>query len=225
MANDQKEQLRLTVPRRHILVAAATVFTGEQRPILNHICFRPSGEAHNGKRSGSLLTIATNGHKLASMQGGSWEGEWPREGEVTLLPSMFSKKRAKGILDTELEVTLMDDYGTVRVLDLATARDISEKVLLHRYPDIDRVFSKYERYAIARDRVSLDAAYLEDMGKIGALFSDKPSRNVGVKLRRRREKVTNGKPGAWCPVLTMRGTSSDSNRTLRVVLMGTRDIG
>lgn len=224
MANDQKEQLRLTVPRRHILVAAATVFTGEQRPILNHICFRPSGEAHNGMRSGSLLTIATNGHKLVGMKGGSWEGEWPREGEVTLLPSMFSKKRAKGVLDTELEVTLMVN-GTVRVLDLTTARDIREKVRLLTYPDIDRVFRKYERYAIAKDRVSLDAAYLEDMGKIGALFSDKPSRNVSVKLRRRREKVTNGKPGAWCPVLTMQGTSSDSTRTLRVVLMGTRDIG
>ncbi len=224
MANDQKDRLRLTVPRRHVLVAAATVFTGEQRPILNHICFRPDGEAHNGKRSGSLLTIATNGHKLVSLRGGSWQGDWPREGEVTLLPSMFSKKRAKRILDTELEVTLMED-GTVRILDLATARDTREKVRLLTFPDVDRVFRKYERYAIAKDRVSLDAAYLEDMGKIGGLFSDKPSRNVGIKLRRRREKVTNGKQGAWCPIFTMQGSSSDSTRTLRVVLMGTRDCG
>lgn len=223
MANHQKERLRLTVPRRHILIAAATVFTGETRPILNNICFRPSGEAHNGERSGSLLTIATNGHKLVSLKGGRWEGEWPGGGEITLLPSLFPRKRAKGILDTELEVTLMND-GAVRVLDPATARDVREQVRLHAFPDVDRVFRKYERYAIAKDRVSLDASYLEDMGRIGALFSDKPNRNVGVKLRRRREKVTNGN-GAWAPVLTMEAASSDSKRALRVVLMGTRDFG
>ncbi len=223
MANEQKEALRLTVPRRHVLVAAASVFTGERRPVLRHICFRPTGEAHNGTRAGAVRTIATNGHKLVASEGGRWEGEWPSAGEITLLPTMFSKRRAKRILDTDIEITLMGD-DTVRVLDPATAADSSERVLFPRFPDVDRVFARYERYAIARKRVCLDAAYLEDMGKLGALFSDKPTRVVRILLRRRRDKVANGKPASWCPVFTMKAESGDGQRSMRAVLMGTREV-
>ena len=134
---------------------------------------------------------------------------------------LFSKKRAKGILDTDIEITVLDDR-TVRVLDPATASETSRRVTFLQYPDTDRVFAKYERFAIARAGTCLDARYLEEMGRLGSVFSDKPTRVVRILLRRRQVRRANGRPASWVPVFTMKAESGDGKRTMKTMLMGTR---
>ena len=220
VANEKKEVLRLAVPRRHILAAGMCVSDEEARPTLQHICFRPQDDGEIPAQRGGLLTIATNGYKLVELTGGEWEGEWPLTGvpELCLLPNYFSRKKAKKVLDTNVEVRLFDDGG-FETIDETAGHHFEGRRHVSPYPDTAMVVKKYGSFAIARDMVNLDARYLEDMGKIGAMFSDKTARVVGILLRRRKVK-----DGMFHPVFTMEATSVDLNRSMKVLLMGTRDV-
>ncbi len=222
-----KEVLRLTVPRQHVLAAMMYVSTEETRPILGHICFRPA--ADTGATVGGLLTIACNGHRLAEMTGGRWEGEWhagKTHRELLVPPGHFSKKRANGLLGTLITVTLFDD-DIVEVADNAAGHQHADHGLDARpagsYPDYERVFRSYGRFAVAKDTTVVDAEYLESMGKLGAIFSDKPTRPMGVMLRRRKvgEK---GSQTIWHPVLSAEAESDGAERTMRAMIMGLRDV-
>ena len=225
MANEKKEVLlQLTVPRRHVLAAAMCVSTEEARPILNHICFRPATDY--GTTQGGLVTIATNAHKLVELTGGEWEGKWPSDRpELLILPDCFSRKKAKRLLDTNITVRLFDDDEIETIDEAVRDRPFKSEARKHPgvYPDIDRVFKSYGRFAIAKDKENLDARYLEDMGKIGSIFSDKPTKPVRILLRRRAVGEMGGAK-VWHPVFTMEAESSGAERSMRVILMGTRDI-
>ena len=240
MANERKEVLRLTVPRRHVLAAAMCVSTEESRPILNHICFRPAKIYELPSQAGELLTIATDGHKLVELTGGKWAGEWPLKtttssksksarvrraaaydtAELLIRPECFIRKKAKKLLDTDITVRLFDD-GEIQTIDATADYRFESEGRKHpgAYPFTDKVFKQYGGFAIARDTVNLDASYLEEMGKLGTIFSDKTTHPGGILLRRHRVGEND-----WHPVFTMEATSGGLNRTMRVLLMGTRDV-
>ena len=226
MAKSKKEALRLTVPRRHILVAMLAVSTDAARPVLGGICFRPADPkaADAGAFEGPLRVIATNGHKLVSMTGGRWKGEWPTRGrDVVIPPTLFSRKRAKKLLDTTVTVQALDD-GSVTVFDNAADHqavgcDVGSCFL--NYPDVDRVLKRYRRYAIARKAVGLNAGYLEEMGRIGEAFQDHAFKRLYVTLRRRNLSAR-GQPEEWAPVFDATAESDFGRRSLDVLLMGLR---
>ena len=226
MAKSKKEVLRLTVPRRHILVAMLAVSVDPARPVLGGICFRPTDPkaADAGAFEGPLRVIATNGHKLVSMIGGRWKGTWPTRGrDVVIPPTLFSRKRAKKLLDTTVTVQCFGD-GSVNVLDHAADHqavgcDVGSCFL--SYPDIDRVLKRYRRYAVAKRAVGLNASYLEEMGRIGEVFQDHAFNRLHVTLRRRNLSAK-GKPEEWAPVFDATAKSQLDTRTLDVLLMGLR---
>lgn len=221
----KKEVLRLTVPRRHILVAMLAVSTDPARPLLGSICFRPAdpNAAKGGAQKGKLRTVASNGHKLVSMTGGTWRGEWPTGGrDVVIPPTLFSRKRAKKLLDTTVTVQCFGD-GSVNVFDnaadhQAVGDDIGGCFL--RYPDIDGILKRYRRYAVTRAAIGLNAAYLEEMGRIGQLFQDHALNRMRVLLRR-RNIAEEGE--AWCPVFDATAESLLNTRRLGVLLVGLSD--
>ena len=185
------------------------------------MCFRPDDphKAIRGASKGKLRTIASNGHKLVSMIGGTWEGEWPTQGrDVVLVPSLFSRKRAKGILDTEITVQAFPD-GSVNVLDDAADHQAVGESCFKHYPDVDTVLQRYRRYAITKEAIGLNAAYLEEMGRIGQLFQDHAFNRMRVLLRRRNMTK---KGEGWCPVFDATAESMLSTRRLDVLLMGLR---
>ena len=226
MAKSKKEALRLTVPRRHILVAMLAVSTDAARPLLGSICFRPADPtaANSGCAKGTLRTIASNGHKLVSMIGGTWRGEWPTGGrDVVIPPTLFSRKKARKLLDTEVTVQCFGD-GSVNVLDdaadhQAVGGDVGGCHL--RYPDVDRVLKRYRRYAVAKKAVGLNAGYLEEMGRIGEAFQDHAFKRLYVTLRRRNLSAK-GEPEEWAPVFDATAESDFGRRSLDVLLMGLR---
>ncbi|MCY4616633.1 MAG: hypothetical protein OXC71_09635 [Chloroflexi bacterium] len=226
MAKSKTEVLRLTVPRRHILVAMLAVSVDPARPLLGSICFRPANPAgaRSGDVKGKLRTIASNGHKLVSMIGGTWKGTWPTGGrDVVIPPTLFSRKRAKKLLDTTVTVQALDD-GSVTVFDNAADHqavgcDVGSCFL--RYPDVDGILKRYRRYAVARKAVGLNASYLEEMGRIGEVFQDHEFNRLHVTLRR-RNLSPKGQPDEWAPVFDASAKSQLDTRTLDVLLMGLR---
>ena len=226
MAKSKNEILRLSVPRRHILVAMLAVSVDPARPLLGSICFRPEDpeRARRGGAKGTLRTIASNGHKLVSMTGGTWKGEWPTGGrDVVMPPTLFSRKRAKKLLDTKVRVQCFGDGG-VNVFDnaadhQAVGGDIGSCYL--SYPDVDRVLKRYRRYAVAKRAVGLNASYLEEMGRIGEVFQDHAFNRLHVTLRR-RNLSPKGKPEEWAPVFDATAESDFGRRSLDVLLMGLR---
>ena len=203
----------------------------ESRPILQRIRFRPA--ADTGGTEGKPKAIATDAHKLVEMTGGRWEGEWPssippRRGGATeprcascssTRTRASSRKKANGLIGTAITVTLYDD-GEIETIDpSADHRFESEgRKCLGPYPPIDRIFSKYERFVMSRDTTMVDAKYLENASRLGAIFSSITTRPAGLMLRRRKPKGVEG----WHPVLFM--DAECDGRTLRAVTMGTRDL-
>ena len=220
----RKEVLRLLVPRRHILVAMLAVSADPARPLLGGICFRPTdpNAAKSGSVKGKLRTIASNGHKLVSMIGGTWRGQWPTGGrDVVIPPTMFSRRKARKLLDTEVTVQAFAD-GSVNVLDdAADHRAVGGASSFYlRYPEVDGILKRYRRYAITKAAVGLNAAYLEEMGRIGQLFQDHALNRMRVLLRRRNV----AKEGeGWCPVFDATAESLLNTRRLDVLLMGLSD--
>ncbi|MYA41514.1 MAG: hypothetical protein F4Z31_07165 [Gemmatimonadetes bacterium] len=226
MAKSQKEVLRLTVPRRHVLVAALAVSNDPARTLLGSICFRAADPdaADTGDMEGVLRVIASNGHKLVSMTGGTWEGEWPRHGCVVIPPKLFSRAKPKKLLDTYITVQCFGD-GSVNVLDNAAGHQAAGDGVDSRflpYPDVDRVLKRYRRYAVSKAAIGLRADYLEQMGRITHLFQDHPLKKMRVVLRR-RNVAKNGTEKDWCPVFDGTATSV-LNRRLDVLLMGLREV-
>lgn len=227
MAKSKQEILRLNVPRRHILVAMLAVSVDAARPILGSVCFRPDDpEAmRRGAAKGKLRTIASNGHKLVSMAGGTWRGEWPTGNrDVVVPPTLFSRKKAKKLLDTSVTIQCFGD-GSVNVFDSAADHqavgcDVGSCFL--KYPDVDRVLRRYRRYAVTKAAIGLDASYLEEMGRIGQLFQDHALNRMRVLLRR-RNVAKKGEGADWCPVFDANAKSQLETRTLDVLLMGLRD--
>ena len=226
MAKSKNEVLRLDVPRRHILVAMLAVSADPARPLLGSICFRPEDPvgARRGGAKGKLRTIASNGHKLVSMIGGSWKGTWPTgRRDVVIPPTLFSRKRARKLLDTTVTVQAFEDGG-VNVFDNAADHqaagcDVGSCFL--RYPDVDGILKRYRRYAVARKAVGLNASYLEEMGRIGEVFQDHALNRLHVTLRR-RNLSPKGQPDEWAPVFDATAKSQLDTRTLDVLLMGLR---
>ena len=94
--------LVLTVPRRHIL--AATLVT-EPMPAhwtdIQRLLFEPAEE------DGVLRVTATDGSCLATIVGGTHEGDWPSNNKVTIRPKDLPTTKAKKWLDTEVTITLL----------------------------------------------------------------------------------------------------------------------
>lgn len=227
MAKSKQEILRLNVPRRHILVAMLAVSADPARPLLGGVCFRPEDPAgaRRGAARGKLRTIASNGHKLVSMTGGTWKGTWPAGGrDVVIPPALFSRKRAKKLLDTTVTVQCFGE-GSVNVFDNAAGHQaVSDDIggCFLRYPDIDGILKRYRRYAVTRAAIGLNAAYLEEMGRIGQLFQDHALNRMRVLLRRRNVAAKDTRED-WCPVFDATAKSQLDTRTLDVLLMGLRD--
>ncbi len=225
MAKSTKEVLRLTVFRRHILVALLAVSMDPARPLLNSICFRPEDPA--AKERGNLRTIASNSHKLVSMIGGTWEGEWPtdRFKRDAVIPSdLFSRKRAKKVLDTSVTVQCFED-GSVHVLDSAAGHQAvgcdpaSTGGCFRRYPNVDDVLRRYRHYAVAKTAIGLNATYLEEMGRVGSIFQNHGNNRLAVTLRQ-RNLTPKERRATWAPVLD--ASAEAAGRSLDLLVMGLR---
>ena len=222
MAKSTKEVLRLMVPRRHILVAMLAVSVDPARPLLGSICFRPEDREADGK--GSLRVIASNGHKLVSMIGGTWKGEWPPRCDVVIPPTLFSRKRARKVLDTTVTAQCYED-GSVSVIDNAVGHQsvqtagIDVGSCFKRFPDVDDVLKRYRRYAVAKKAIGLNAVYLEEVGRIGNIFQDHGLHRLSVTLRR-RNLAPNEQTADWAPVLD--ASAKAVGRSLDVLVMGLR---
>ena len=110
-ARAKEAALTLAVPRRHITAALLAVNTDSGRAWnLQYVCFRPAGPGEEGK--GALCTVATNGHKLVSLIGGTWEGDWPGGQTVAVHWDRFDGDcRAEKDPDTEIAIRVFLDKG------------------------------------------------------------------------------------------------------------------
>ena len=221
MAKSIKEILRLTAPRRHILVAMLALSVDPTRPLLNSICFR--AEDPSAEERGNLRIIASNGHKLVSMVGGTWEGAWPPRCDAVIPPELFSRKRARKVLDTSVTVQCYED-GSVHVLDNAADHEAvgcngEGGTCFRRFPDVDDVLKRYRRYAVAKRAIGLNAVYLEEVGRIGNIFQDHGLHRLSVTLRQRnlspKEKTADRAP-------VFDGSAEAVGRSLDVLVMGLR---
>ena len=149
------------------------------RPLLGSICFRPEdpeGATARTARRASCASIASNGHKLVSMIGGTWKGTWHHRAASRGDPADAVQLASVpgSCWSTTVTVQALDDGG-VTVFDNAADHqaagcDVGSCFL--RYPDVDGILKRYRRYAIARKAVGLNASYLEEMGRIGEVFQD-----------------------------------------------------
>lgn len=113
---EPEEMLRLTVPRRNIVLALLAVSKRFEHAN-PRVHFRPENpEATERITKGSLLTVAICGHLRVELLGGTWEGKWFKKRDVRVFPPFFAATRHQGV----------DAHTTLRVFangDLAVADD------------------------------------------------------------------------------------------------------
>ena len=136
--NEPKETLRLTVPRRNVMLALLATASDVCENLNVH--FRPENpeETRQGVRKGRLVTRA-GVCPTVSLVGGTWSGIWPepdefdvfadyyvngRKHRALVVPAdYFTKAKHRGIVETDATIRVCSN-GQVTVADDAIGRPL-----------------------------------------------------------------------------------------------------
>lgn len=128
---EPKEMLRLTVPRRNVMLALLATASNEVEQLKVHIRPEQPEAARKGATKGRLLIFAI-GSPDVRLVGGTWRGTWPKPDEfdrfadyfangtkhraVVVPADYFTKAKHRGVVATDASVRIYDN-GHVTVAD------------------------------------------------------------------------------------------------------------